>query len=69
MNFIPVKVSTLYRRYFTSDNELDGIENITHNTLKRKLGHRGDKYPAVPPDVLWVAFSPGSLSIVKYTVL
>jgi hypothetical protein len=27
MNFIPVKVSTLYRGYFTSDNEPDGIEN------------------------------------------
>jgi hypothetical protein len=40
----------------------------THNTLERKPGHRGDKYPAYPPDVLWVAFSipPGSLSLVKY---
>jgi hypothetical protein len=31
----------------------------THNTLERKPGHGGDKYPAFPPDVLWVAFSAG----------
>jgi hypothetical protein len=38
--------------------------------LKRKPGRGGDKYPAFPPDVLWVAFSipPGSLSLVKYPV-
>jgi hypothetical protein len=57
-------------RYFTSDNEPGGIENATHNTLERKPGHGGDKYPAFPPDVLWVAFSiaPGSLSLVKYPI-
>jgi hypothetical protein len=43
----------------------------THNTWERKPGHGGDKYPAFPPDVLWVAFStpPGSLSLVKSPVL
>jgi hypothetical protein len=54
-----------------SDNESGGIENATHNTLERKPGHGGDKYPAFPPDVLWAAFSipPGSLlSVVKYPV-
>jgi hypothetical protein len=49
--------------YFTSDNEPGRIENATHNTLEPKPVHGGDKYPAFPPDVLWVAFSipPGSL--------
>jgi hypothetical protein len=28
-----------------SDNESGGIENATHNTLERKPGHGGDKYP------------------------
>jgi hypothetical protein len=44
---------------------------IQYNTLERKPGHGGDKYPAFPPDVLWVAFSipPGSLSLVKYPVV
>jgi hypothetical protein len=53
-----------------SDNESGGIESATHNTLKRKPGHGGDKYSAFPLDVLWVAFSipPGSLSLVKYPV-
>jgi hypothetical protein len=46
-----------YTGYFTSDNEPGGIENATHNTLERKPGHGSDKYPAFPPDVLWVAFS------------
>jgi hypothetical protein len=57
-------------RYFTSNKEAGGIENATHNTLERKPGHGGDKDPAFPPDVLWVAFSipPGSLSLVKYPV-
>jgi hypothetical protein len=47
-----------------------GIENAIHNTLERKPGHGGDKYPDFPPDVLWVAFSipSGSLSLVKYPV-
>jgi hypothetical protein len=47
-----------------------GIENATHKTLERKPGHGAHKYPALPPDVLWVAFSipPGSLSVVKYPV-
>jgi hypothetical protein len=59
-----------YTGYFTSDNEPEGIQNATHNTLERKPGRGGDKYPAFPPDVLWVAFSipPGSLSLVKYPV-
>jgi hypothetical protein len=61
-----------YTGYFTSDNEPGGIENATHNdnTLERKPGHGGDKYPAFLPDVLWVAFyiPPGSLSLVKYPV-
>jgi hypothetical protein len=38
--------------YFTSDNEPGGIENATHNTLKRKPGHGGDKYPAFPPELI-----------------
>jgi hypothetical protein len=46
-----------YTGYFTSDNEPDGIENATHNTLERKPGHGSDKYSVFPPDVLWVAFS------------
>jgi hypothetical protein len=56
--------------YLTSDNEPGGIENATHNTLECKPEHGGDKYPAFPPDVLWVAFSipPGSLSLVKCPV-
>jgi hypothetical protein len=40
-----------YTGYFTSDNEPGGIENATHNTLERKPGQGGDKYPAFPPDV------------------
>jgi hypothetical protein len=56
--------------YFTSDNEPGGIEIAIHNTLERTPGCRGDKDPAFPPDVLWVAFSisPGSLTLVKYPV-
>jgi hypothetical protein len=51
-------MNTLNTGYFTSDNnESGGIENATHNTLERRLGHGGDKYPAFPRDVLWVAFS------------
>jgi hypothetical protein len=48
--------------YFTSDNELGGIENATHNTLENKPGYGGENNP---PGVLWVAFSipPGSLSL------
>jgi hypothetical protein len=59
-----------YTGYFTNDYEPGGIENATYNTLERKPGHGGDKYPAFPPDVLWVAFAitPGSLSLVKYPV-
>jgi hypothetical protein len=54
-----------YTGYVTSDNESGGIENATHNTLERKLGHGGDKYPAFPPNVLWVAFSiPPGISLV-----
>jgi hypothetical protein len=52
-------------RYFTSDNEPGGIENATHNTLERKPGHGGDKYPAFPPVVLWVAFSAGLIIITR----
>jgi hypothetical protein len=51
-------MNTVNTGHFTSDNnEPGGIENATHNTLERRLGHGGDKYPAFPPDVLWVAFS------------
>jgi hypothetical protein len=59
-----------YSILFIRPIEPGGIENATYNTLERKPGHRGDKYPAFPPDVLWVAFSipPGSLSLVKYSV-
>jgi hypothetical protein len=57
-----------YTGCIMSNNEPGGIENATHNTLERKPGHGGDKYPTFPPDVLWVTFSilPGS---VKYPVL
>jgi hypothetical protein len=43
---------------------------VRHSTLERKPGHGGDKSPAFPLDVLWIAFSipPGSLSLVKYPV-
>jgi hypothetical protein len=59
-----------YTGYFTSDNEPGGIENATHNTLEHKPGDGGDKYPAFPPDVLWVTFAipQGSLSLVKCPV-
>jgi hypothetical protein len=51
--------------------EPGGIKNATHNTLERKPGHGGDKYPAFPPNILWVAFSipPGALSLVKHPVV
>jgi hypothetical protein len=45
-----------YTGYFTSDNEPGRIENATHNTLERKPGYGGDKYPAFPPDVLRLHF-------------
>jgi hypothetical protein len=58
---------TEYTGYFTSDNEPVGIKNAAYNILERKPRPGGDKYPAFPPDVLWVAFSipRGSLSLVK----
>jgi hypothetical protein len=67
---VVLRVQKKYTGYFTSDNEPEGIENATHNTLERIPGPGGDKYPAFPPDVLWVAFSipPDSLSLVKYPV-
>jgi hypothetical protein len=57
---------SIHTGYFTSDGEPGGVEGATHNTLKRKPGHGGDKYPAFPPDVLWIAFSipPDSLSVI-----
>jgi hypothetical protein len=44
------------------------MQPTLHSTLERKPEHGSHKYPDVPPDVLWVAFSipPGSLSLVKY---
>jgi hypothetical protein len=41
-----------YTECIRSSNEPSGIENATHNTLERKPGHGGDKYPTFPPDVL-----------------
>jgi hypothetical protein len=50
---------------FTSDNEPDGIENATHNTLANP-----EKIQLCFANVLWVAFSipSGSFSLVKYSV-
>jgi hypothetical protein len=50
-------MNTLNTGHFTSDNnEPGGIENATHNTLERRLGHGGDKYPAFPPDIVGCIF-------------
>jgi hypothetical protein len=32
------QVNKSFGGYFTSDNEPDGIENATHNTLRKKAG-------------------------------
>jgi hypothetical protein len=52
------------------NNEPDGIENATHNTLQQKAGHRSGKYPGFSPDELRVAFSipSGSLFLVNHPV-
>jgi hypothetical protein len=52
------------------NNEPDGIENATHNTLEQKAGHRSGKYPGFSPDELRVAFSipSGSLFLVNHPV-
>jgi hypothetical protein len=52
------------------NNEPDGIENATHNTLEQKAGHRSGKCPGFSPDELRVAFSipSGSLFLVNHPV-
>jgi hypothetical protein len=55
---------------FTRNNEPDGIENATHNTLQQKAGHQSGKCPGFSPDELRVAFSipSGSLFLVNHLV-
>jgi hypothetical protein len=52
------------------NNEPDGIENATHNTLQQKAEHRSGKCPGFSPDELRVAFSipSGSLFLVNHPV-
>jgi hypothetical protein len=60
----------MYTGLFTRNNEPDGIENATHNTLQQKAGHRSGKCPGFSPDELRVAFSvpSGSLFLVNHPV-
>jgi hypothetical protein len=59
------KAATLiYAGYFTSDNDRDGSENATHNTLF--LNMDVDNVQVNFANVLWVAFSIPSGSLYIY---
>jgi hypothetical protein len=59
-----------YTGFFTSDNDSDGTENATHNTLPKKKPDIKIKISGFFDGVLWVVFSMplSSLSLVKYSV-
>jgi hypothetical protein len=60
----------VYTRWFTRNNEPDGIENATRNSSGEKPGHLPLRCPAFCCNVLWVAFSiaSGSLFLVNHPV-
>jgi hypothetical protein len=55
-----------YTGYFTSDNELDGIENVTHNTFPMKRWILKLSIQLFFGNVLWVAFSIPSNSLLSF---
>jgi hypothetical protein len=53
-----------YTGYFTSDNDLDGIEDATHNTLAQQTW----TFPLSYPGLLWKCIAGRILNRVGFTI-